>query len=117
MKHIPDLFTELSSIIQEVKSVRLSNTRASISWTHKTMPNMQYAVICKECNNLRCYKDCPKSVRVNEIKTIISGENRSSITGLKRGQDYLFKVVVIINLNETSKDVKLKGKKAFKSSV
>ena len=114
MKHIPDLFTELSSIIQEVKSVRLSNTRASISWTHKTMPNMQYEVICKECNDLRCDKKCPNSVRVNEIKTIISGENRSSITGLKRGQDYLFEVVVTINLNKTSKDVKLKGKKAIK---
>ena len=78
---------------------------------------MQYEVICKECNDLRCDKDCLNSVRVNEIKTIISGENRSSITGLKRGQDYLFTVVVEINLNKTSKDVKLKGKKAFKSWV
>ncbi|CAB4013282.1 ephrin type-A receptor 4 isoform X7 [Paramuricea clavata] len=106
---------ELSSIIQEVKAVRLSNTRAVILWKQEPKPEIQYNVICKKCQDLKCDQNCPKTVRLEKNKTNISGKNSSNITGLERGHDYLFTVVGKIKpvnenyWNKTSKEVKLRA--------
>ena len=110
-------FVELSSIIQEVKAVRLSNTRAIIFWKQKSKPKIQYDVICKKCKDLKCDQNCPETVRLERNKTNISGKNSSDITGLERGHDYWFIVVGKIEAvnenywNETSKKVRLRGTK------
>ena len=106
---------ELSSLIREVKAVRLSNTRAKIFWKQK--PKIHYDVVCKKCEDLKCDQSCPETVRLDENKPSVPGENGGDITGLERGHDYLFTVVGRIKSvyenywNETSKQLKLKGMK------
>lgn len=100
-----------------MKAVRLSNTRAVILWKQEPKLEIQYNVICKKCQDLKCDQNCPKTVRLGKNKTDISGKNSSNVSGLERGHDYLFTVVGKIKpvnenyWNKTSKEVKLRGTK------
>jgi hypothetical protein len=86
-------------------------------WKQEPKPEIQYNVICKKCQDLKCDQNCPKTVRLEKNKTDISGKNSSKVTGLERGHDYLFTVVGKIKpvnenyWNNTSKEVKLRGTK------